>query len=361
MPIDMLQDPTGATLFNNMFDSNIDQEQTMQEDTVGQEPIEDSFLASLDEFEKQNQDQDVQQQINELRQQFEIQLQTRDLDEQQQRLEEQLAMQEYYSSTEGQEAVMEKYNTTNYTPQPVEEPAPRYTTVADEISAKESGGNYKALPYKKDGSLASSAVGKYQFLWKKHNPWIKELTGVTNKEDFRNNPQAQEKAFAYWDKTTLTPAALRLKKLIEAKGRTAPDINTLKKYVHFAGEGGAKAYYLTGKQTVDAFGQSIDGYNNITTKDNSVNIKGLNRELKNVLSELSSSFPGIVVTSGNDKTHTQNSTHYDNDGVDVGANSSNKMAYNNLKKYVPILKQKGFNIIDEGDHLHISNSKKGKK
>ena len=62
-----------------------------------------------------------------------------------------------------------------------------------------------------------------------------------------------------------------------------------------------------------------------------------------------------------DGKHTKNSTHYDNDGVDIGANSSNKNAYNNLKKYVPILKQKGFNILDEGDHLHISNSKKGKK
>lgn len=230
MPIDMLQDPTGATLFNNMFDNSVEQEQPIQEDMLGEEPIEDSFLASLDEFEKQNQDQDVQEQIKELRQQFELQLQSRDLDEQQQRLEEQLAMQDYYSSSEGQEAIMEKYNTNNYTPQPVEEPMPRYTT-----------------------------------------------TG------------------------------------------------------------------------------------NVKTKNNNVNINEINYELKNMLSEISNKFPGLIITSGNDSKHTPNSTHYDNDAVDIGANSSNKTSYNRLKKYVPILKQNGFNVIDEGDHLHISNSKKGKK
>jgi hypothetical protein len=259
MPEDMLQDPTGSDLFNSIIDANM-VEQQQEEVDVEDEPVADEFLASLDEFEKTNTDADVQTQIEALREEFQMQLQAQNLDYQQQMLEEKLALQDYETSPEGQEQLLEKYNTNNYAPQQAETPTPRYTTLGDEISAKESGGNYAALPYKKNGQLASSAVGKYQFLWKKHNPWIKELTGVKDKEGFRNNPQAQEKAFLYWDKTTLTPAALRLKKLIEAKGRTAPDINTLKKSVHFSGEEGAKAYYLTGKETVDAFGTTTSKY-----------------------------------------------------------------------------------------------------
>src|SRR5690606_27131435 len=56
---------------------------------------------------------------------------------------------------------------------------------------------YEALPYytDKDGSkkLASSASGKYQFLWKElseSNPQL--LSGIT-KEQFLKNPELQEK------------------------------------------------------------------------------------------------------------------------------------------------------------------------
>ena len=79
--------------------------------------------------------------------------------------------------------------------------------IRNTIAEKESGGNYGALPKKKDGTLASSAVGKYQFLWNQNKDWIKNVTGVSSKEDFRNNPQAQEAAFDYWDKNVLTPQA----------------------------------------------------------------------------------------------------------------------------------------------------------
>jgi hypothetical protein len=67
---------------------------------------------------------------------------------------------------------------------------------------KESGGNYLALPKKKDGSLASSAVGKYQFLWNQNKDWISQVTGETTKTGFMHNPEAQEKAFKLKIKTS---------------------------------------------------------------------------------------------------------------------------------------------------------------
>ena len=39
----------------------------------------------------------------------------------------------------------------------------------------------------------SSAVGKYQHLWNLHKDQIAKITGVTNVQDYLNNPQAQEK------------------------------------------------------------------------------------------------------------------------------------------------------------------------
>ena len=82
---------------------------------------------------------------------------------------------------------------------------PSDKNIADIIAAKESGGDYQALPRKKDGTLASSAVGKYQFLWNQNKDWITKVTGIKSKEAFMNNPDAQEAAFQYWDQTVLTP------------------------------------------------------------------------------------------------------------------------------------------------------------
>ena len=130
------------------------------------------------------------------------------------------------------------------------------STLKKIISDKESGGNYHALPKKKDGTLASSAAGKYQFLWKAHSPWIKKLTGVSTKEEFLNNPEAQEKAFDYWDATTLTPWAEK----IQAQSNTKDPLAIIKTKVHFAGPGGAIKYYLKGEETKDAFGTSTSSY-----------------------------------------------------------------------------------------------------
>lgn len=120
------------------------------------------------------------------------------------------------------------------------------------IGQKESGGNYGALPKDKNGHLVSSAVGKYQFLWNSHKDWISKVTGVASKDEFRSNPQAQEKAFDYWDQTVLTPKAVEIQRKY---GINAP-IENIKYMIHFAGPAGAEKYFATGKETVDGFGMS---------------------------------------------------------------------------------------------------------
>lgn len=135
--------------------------------------------------------------------------------------------------------------------------------IRDIIAQKESGGDYRALPRKKDGTLASSAVGKYQFLWNQNKQWISQVTGVTTKEDFRNNPQAQEEAFTYWDKNILTPNAKKIKTEL---GVRLP-LNNIKYAIHFAGPSGAYKYFSTGKETTDAFGSNIAKYAGIKTSE----------------------------------------------------------------------------------------------
>lgn len=139
------------------------------------------------------------------------------------------------------------------------EPAELSSPLRDLIAQKESGGDYKALPWldKSKTKLASSAAGKYQFLWNTHKSDIARLTGVKTKQEFLNTPEAQEKYFEYWDKNTLTPAAKRIKTEL---GVGAP-LNEIKMKVHFAGAKGAYDYFKTGKETVDAFGTTTSSYN----------------------------------------------------------------------------------------------------
>lgn len=120
------------------------------------------------------------------------------------------------------------------------------------IGQKESGGNYEALPKDKKGHLVSSAVGKYQFLWESHKDWISKLTGIDDKEAFRKNPEAQEKAFEYWDQTVLTPNAMKIQKNYGIQG----DLNKIKYMVHFAGPKGAEDYFSGRKDTKDGFGMT---------------------------------------------------------------------------------------------------------
>ena len=103
---------------------------------------------------------------------------------------------------------------------------------------------------------------------------------------------------------------------------------------------------------------------NIKTKSSNVNIKNLHPNLISFANVVSQTFPGVVLTSGNDNRHMKGSKHYSNKAIDIGANSSNEKSYLQLKKYLKsnpsIKKQFGIeDIIDEGNHIHIELMKKG--
>ena len=109
-------------------------------------------------------------------------------------------------------------------------------SLTDEIVANESGGDYKAL------NPHSSAAGKYQFLWDTWGDKISKVTGVKSKQEFLNNPEAQDMFYnEYYVPNEMMPAVKRLKKY-------APDLSDkqLAKLYHYQGENGAKKY-LTGQ------------------------------------------------------------------------------------------------------------------
>lgn len=124
------------------------------------------------------------------------------------------------------------------------------TSVDAQIAAAESGGNYKAL------NPNSSAVGKYQFLW---NTWGKEIantTGVSSKEAFRNNPQAQEDFYSYYKNKHMKPGISRLQRY-NSKGLSEEE---LAKLYHFKGEGGAIEWLTKGVDRTQQNNMSINKY-----------------------------------------------------------------------------------------------------
>lgn len=128
----------------------------------------------------------------------------------------------------------------------------RYTSsFTDDIVANESGGNYKAV------NPNSSAAGKYQFLWNTWKDKIKKVTGVNSKQEFLNNPDAQDNFYNdYYVPNELMPAVTRLKK----RGVNM-STEQLAKLVHFRGEQGASDY-LQGKigDKPEAYNSSISKY-----------------------------------------------------------------------------------------------------
>lgn len=125
----------------------------------------------------------------------------------------------------------------------------------DDIVKKESGGDYKAT------NPNSSAVGKYQFLWSLWGDKIKNYTGVSSKQDFINNPQAQDSFYNnYYVPNEMMPAIGRIKQ----KTNSSHNVDQLAKLYHFRGEQGA-IDYLTGKLSdkPEAYNSSISDYTGI--------------------------------------------------------------------------------------------------
>ena len=92
-------------------------------------------------------------------------------------------------------------------------------------------GDYKA--YNSAGG-GEGAVGKYQFRWTTWKPDITKFTGIKTKEEFMNNPQAQEDYFKHYTETTLKPELVRIKKEYPNSGYTD---DQLLKLLHFRGPG----------------------------------------------------------------------------------------------------------------------------
>lgn len=130
-------------------------------------------------------------------------------------------------------------------------------SLANRIGERESGNNYQAQNNVGGGQ---GAVGKYQFRYDVHKAAIEAVTGVTSKEEFRNNPQAQETYFNYWKDNTLIPTAKYLLPLAQ-KNNPNITLDDIAYKVHFLGAPEAKNYYRTGKSNVkDAYGTTADTY-----------------------------------------------------------------------------------------------------
>lgn len=120
----------------------------------------------------------------------------------------------------------------------------------EQISAKESGGDYTAI------NPNSSATGKYQFLWNTWKNKIKDVTGIQTRNDFRYNPEAQENFYSWYKQNELLPAVQRLQNY-NKKGLSQDE---LAKLIHFKGEGGARKWLTTGVDNTRANNISIEKY-----------------------------------------------------------------------------------------------------
>lgn len=113
-----------------------------------------------------------------------------------------------------------------------------YGNVHKQIAQQESNGRYDAFNPRGGGS---GAVGKYQFRWDIWKGDIGRHTGVTNREDFLNNPEAQESFYNEWyvPKKVL-PWVAQVKRNLNVN---LPDDQLIKLY-HFRGPKGATDYLL---------------------------------------------------------------------------------------------------------------------
>lgn len=131
------------------------------------------------------------------------------------------------------------------------------------ISDKESGGNYQAQ------NPNSTAAGKYQFLWglRPGKGWqdeIKKVTGVQSKEEFLNNPKAQEDFMGYYEDHTLNPAVAALQQYNTEKYSE----KQLKGLIHFKGVKGAKDWLTSKVDKTSKGNSSIEKY--IGTPENTI-------------------------------------------------------------------------------------------
>jgi hypothetical protein len=120
------------------------------------------------------------------------------------------------------------------------------------VAAVETGGTKN--PYEAENPN-SSAVGKYQFLWNQWGDAISKFAGEpVTKEQFKKNPELQERFARHYYHNVLKPEATQLM----AASKQAPTqrgvskIADAKLLIHFLGFPGAKDYATTGKMAEKA-------------------------------------------------------------------------------------------------------------
>lgn len=257
----------------------------------------------------------------------------------QQSLEEQQNNINWFSSSEGIDYTRSKYDTKN--PQSASIPVYNKPSIPlnilrqNQMMAESGGDNYAVSP--------KGAVGAYQFMpgtWEQYKPYPSAVP---------TDPKAAGQAYTKY-MNDLTNEFGDQRKAVAAYNYGPGNLQKL-----IDKHGNEWESYLP-TETKNYLNKVIPT-SGIHTKDNSVDLQGVNNNLLNIVS----SFPGLVVTSGTDGTHVHNSAHYDGDAIDIGANSSNKQAYNKFKQFLPQLQQKyGIKYLDEGNHIHLSLSNKGK-
>lgn len=122
------------------------------------------------------------------------------------------------------------------------------------ISNIESRGNYQAE------NPNSSAIGKYQFLWNIWKNKIKNVTGIDNKQDYLDNPDAQEQFMDYVILHDYINAVNKLKKEPGAEKYTDDQLMAM---IHFQGLGGARTYLKTGNIANASHNVTMDKYLNV--------------------------------------------------------------------------------------------------
>lgn len=165
------EDPnTSSDFFNGLIDMSMAQQnesdvETPQEEQAPTEEYDNEFLQGLSEYAKESNSNDLQSQIDELKQQLNDKSYESSVDTRIQDLEEQLSIAQFYGSPDGEDYVMGQYEakpaSNNETSAA---PASKYTPVESSVSSSGVGaynvGNIRDVKTGKFKQFASAAEGE---------------------------------------------------------------------------------------------------------------------------------------------------------------------------------------------------------
>lgn len=325
-------DYTDSSFLNSIVDNTIQQQHSQQQEQQPQQQDEDNsttddtteFIKNLQGYDADQQQQDIKDQFSSLESHLTEKINS---------IQDQLDQQSWLSSDEGMQYMADLYDTQK-DGNPMFAPT---GSLANRQLMAESGGNDNALSPK-------GAMGAYQFMPSTFNEYKSSPTASPN-----NRADAQY-AYNKYMGVLLNQFGNDQRKAVAAYNAGPTRVQKLINQY-----GDKWEQYLP--QETKGYLKNVFG---IQTKKG-VDIQDVNNSLLGLVKGFTSSFPGIVVTSGTDGQHMANSAHYDGEAVDIGANSSTPQAYKAFKQSLPQLKRKyGIKYLDEGDHIHLSLSTHGK-